>query len=98
MNVDKTIEGDRMTLTIDGRVDITTAPILERAFDECAEQAHSIVFDCRGMEYISSVGLRILAKAHKAMLDKGGMKLTNVNDPVMEVFNITGFSDILAIE
>ena len=99
MKVDKLVDNDVVVLRISGRVDTATSPDLEAAFDEAVSTATSVVFDCAELEYVSSAGLRVLLKAQKAMNAKGGdMKLVGVNEIVMEVLDITGFSDILTVE
>lgn len=90
---------DTITLHMTGRLDTTTAPQLEKALRENLDGIHSITFDFAGIEYISSAGLRVLLSAQKQMNAVGGtMKLIHVNETVMEVFDITGFADILTIE
>ena len=75
-----------------------TAPDLEAALKEEMPAADSLVLDFSALDYISSAGLRVLLSAHKTMSPKGGMKVTHVNEIVREVFDVTGFSDILSIE
>lgn len=90
---------DTLTLALAGRLDTTTAPQLEKALRENLDGVSRITFDFAGIEYISSAGLRVLLSAQKQMNAAGGtMKLTHVNETVMEVFDITGFADILTIE
>lgn len=98
MNIEKLIENGIVTLKISGRVDTTTAPEFEATIDGCTEGLQELILDCKEMEYISSAGLRVILKAQKLMNAQGSMKLTNVNDTIMEVFDITGFADILTIE
>lgn len=98
MTIEKTVENEKVTLKVAGRLDTTTAPELEAALDGAIDNAKDLVFDLSGLEYISSAGLRVILKAQKAMNTKGSMKLTGVNDSIMEVFDITGFLDILTIE
>ena len=98
MNIEKLIENGIVTLKISGRVDTTTAPEFEATIDGCTEGLNELILDCEKMEYISSAGLRVILKAQKLMNAQGSMKLTNVNDTIMEVFDITGFADILTIE
>ena len=98
MNIEKLIENNVTTLRISGRVDTTTAPEFEATIDECTEGLQELVLDCKEMEYISSAGLRVILKAQKLMNTQGSMKLINVNETIMEVFDITGFADILTIE
>lgn len=98
MNIDKSINGSAAVLKLTGRLDTTSAPVLEAAVDGCAADINELTLDCAGLEYVSSAGLRVILKAQKLMKGKGGMKLTGVNENVMEVFDITGFTDILTIE
>lgn len=98
MTIEKKIENGTITLTIAGRLDTTTAPELEKELDRVLDGAKELTFDMNGLEYISSAGLRVILKAQKAMNAQGAMKLTGVNDSIMEVFDITGFLDILTIE
>lgn len=98
MTIETKTEGGKVTLSLAGRLDTTTTSELEKAVDGVLDNATDLVFDMTGLEYISSAGLRVILKAQKAMNTKGSMKLTGVNDSVMEVFDITGFLDILTIE
>ena len=98
MTIEKNIAGTSVTLKIIGRLDTTTAPELEATIDGCVAGTTELVMDCSGLEYISSAGLRVILKAQKLMNVQGSMKLTCVNDTIMEVFDITGFADILTIE
>ena len=98
MTIEKTVADTTATLKIVGRLDTATAPELEGAIDGCAEEIKELVLDCGALEYISSAGLRVLLKAQKMMGRQGGMKLICVNEAIMEVFDITGFADILTIE
>jgi anti-sigma B factor antagonist len=97
LNIDKKI-GDTSYIALSGRLDTMTAPELDALIDELIPVSSKLEFDCEGLEYISSAGLRIVLKAQKAMEHKGGMKLKNVPHSVMDVFDITGFSDFLTIE
>ena len=98
MNITKNNDEKKVTLTLEGRLDTTTAPELEKVTDETIPFADELIFDFSGLEYISSAGLRVILKAQKAMNQKGNMKLINVNEDMMEIFDITGFLDILTIE
>ena len=98
MTIEKTMNGASATLKIVGRLDTTTAPELEAAIDGCVAGLSELVLDCSALEYVSSAGLRVILKAQKLMNAQGGMKLTGVNETIMEVFDITGFADILTIE
>ena len=84
------------TIEIVGRLDTTTAPSLEKTINEDILDTKNLILDLKGLEYISSAGLRVLLSAQKRL--KSGMKLKNVCEPVMEVFEMTGFVDILVIE
>ena len=98
MKIDKKLEGSTLTLALEGRLDTTTAPELEQVIRAELDKADALVLDFGKLEYISSAGLRVLLSAHKAMAKKSGMKVTHVNEMVMEVFEVTGFSDILTVE
>lgn len=98
MTVTKTLEDKILNVKVDGRLDTATAPELEKELEEVLAEAEELVFDFEGLEYMSSAGLRILLATQKKMSAKGGMKVTNVNDVISEIFEITGFSDILTIE
>ena len=91
-NTEETIIG------IVGRLDTITAPALDKTINEDIGDTKNLVLDVKGMEYISSAGLRVLLAAQKKMQKIGSMKLTNVCEDVMEVFEMTGFADILVIE
>ena len=98
MTIEKNITGTAANLKIVGRLDTTTAPELEATIDNCTAGIQELVLDCTELEYVSSAGLRVILKAQKLMSAQGSMKLTNVNETIMEVFDITGFADILTIE
>ena len=98
MNIIKNIENGKVVLAIGGRLDTTTAPELERELENLLSEVTELVFDMSELEYISSAGLRVLLKAQKTMNVQGNMKVTHVNESIMEVFEITGFLDILTIE
>ena len=98
MKIDKKLEGSTLTLALEGRLDTTTAPELEQVIRAELDKADALVLDFGKLEYISSAGLRVLLSAHKAMARKGGMKVVHANEMVMEVFEVTGFSDILTVE
>ena len=85
-------------IEIVGRLDTNTAPALDKAINEDIEDAENLVLDIKGVEYISSAGLRVLLAAQKKMQKIGSMKVTGVCEEVMEVFEMTGFADILVIE
>ena len=98
MTINKTQNGSTLTIALEGRLDTMTAPELEAELNQSMSGAEELIFDFSKLDYISSAGLRVLLSAHKAMVSKGGMKITNVNEMVREVFDVTGFSDILNIE
>ena len=98
MTIEKKINGDAVTLIVSGRLDTQTAPELENELDSILTGLKELTFDMTNLEYVSSAGLRVILKAQKAMNTQGSMKLTGVNDSIMEVFDITGFLDILTIE
>ena len=89
---------EEIVLDIAGRLDTTTAPALDKAIVENINGVKSLILDFKGLEYISSAGLRVLLSAQKKMQQTGEMKVINVCEEVMEVFEITGFADILVIE
>lgn len=95
MTIEKTLNGETLTLKVIGRLDTSTAPQLEAEMNDSLDSAKDLILDFSELEYISSAGLRVILKAQKIMNKQGTMKLTGVNDTVMEVFDITGFSDIL---
>ena len=96
MNIEFNKNGGELVVALDGRLDTTTAPELESFLGKNYEGTCSLTFDCEKLIYISSAGLRVLLTAHKRM--KGALTLTNVCELVMEVFEMTGFADILTIE
>ncbi len=98
MTIAKTQNGSALTLALEGRLDTVTSPELEKELKASMGGAESLVLDFSKLDYISSAGLRVLLSAHKAMSGKGGMKVINVNEVVQEVFDVTGFADILTIE
>lgn len=99
MRIERHTDAERMTMKIMGRLDTTTAPELEAAIQGGVEGILDLTLDFDGLEYISSAGLRVILKAQKLMsAAKGSMKLQNVNETIMEIFEITGFADILTIE
>ena len=89
---------DATVIELVGRLDTTTAPALDKAINEDIGDAKNLVLDFKGLEYISSAGLRVLLGAQKKMQKIGTMKVTHVCEAVMEVFEMTGFADILTIE
>ena len=98
MEIKKTLEGEKLTVAISGRLDTTTAPELEEALKESMDGISELVIDFTETEYISSAGLRVLLSAQKTMNKQGSMVVTGVNDVIMEIFEVTGFVDILDIQ
>ena len=98
MTIEKTMNQDAATFIVAGRLDTQTAPELENELDTVLSTLKDLTFDMTNLEYVSSAGLRVILKAQKAMNAQGSMKLIGVNDSIMEVFDITGFLDILTIE
>ena len=98
MTMNKKMNGTTLEIALEGRLDTITAPELEKELSESMADASGLTLDFGKLDYISSAGLRVLLSAHKAMSKKGGMKVIHVNEIVAEVFEVTGFSDILDIE
>ena len=98
LNINKKLEDKTLTVTLEGRLDTTTAPQLEAELKSDLADVTSLVMDFEKLEYISSAGLRVLLSAQKIMNKHGEMKLIHVNDVINEIFEVTGFSDILNIE
>ena len=98
MTITKNLNGTALEIALAGRLDTMTAPELEAELNKDLGGADSLTLDFGKLDYISSAGLRVLLSAHKAMIAKGGMTITNVNEVVQEVFEVTGFADILTIE
>ena len=97
MKIKKELENNVLVLALEGRLDTVTAPELEREVSDL-RGVTDLVFDMKNLEYISSAGLRVILNAQKTMNTQDSMKLKNVGESIMEVFEITGFSDILTIE
>lgn len=98
MKITKNQNGTAFDFALEGRLDTVTAPELEQELKACLNDATALTLDFSKLDYISSAGLRVLLSAHKAMSGKGVMKVTHVNEIVQEVFEVTGFADILTIE
>lgn len=98
MTINKKKEGTALTVEIEGRLDTTTAPRLEAELRENIDGVESLVLDFAALEYVSSAGLRVLLSAQKVMNRQGSMVIRNVNEDVMDVFEVTGFVDILTVE
>ena len=98
MTIEKNPSGTELTIAITGRLDTTTAPQLEAEFKQSLDGVEKLVLDFAALEYLSSAGLRVLLAAQKAMNKQGEMIIRNVNDTINEIFEVTGFIDILTIE
>jgi len=98
MKITKKQDGSALVIALEGRLDTTTAPDLEKELKTSLDGVTDLTLDLTNLDYISSAGLRVLLSAHKTMMKQGQMKLTNASDIVKEVFDVTGFSDILTIE
>jgi anti-sigma B factor antagonist len=97
MKITKKQNASSLEIALEGRLDTTTAPELENELKQDLDGATGLTMDFSKLDYISSAGLRVLLSAHKVMSKKGGMTIKNVNEIVREVFDVTGFADILNI-
>ena len=98
LNITKKIENKKALFALEGRLDTVTAPQLEKELEESTRDLDELTLNFEKLDYISSAGLRLLLSAQKRMNDRGEMKLTGVNETIREIFEITGFSEILTIE
>ena len=98
LNITKNIEGSALNIALEGRLDTTTSTQLEEELSGSLANVNSLVLDMQALEYISSAGLRVLLSAQKVMNKQGEMKVIHVNEVISEIFEVTGFSDILTIE
>ena len=98
MKINQVKNGTELTVALEGRLDTTTAPTLETELKNSLDGVDDLTLDFSGLEYISSAGLRVLLSAQKVMAKQGVMKLVHVSDMIMEIFDVTGFTDILTIE
>lgn len=98
LDIKKTIENGKAFFVLAGRIDTITAPELEKEIKESVNGITELTLDMKKLDYISSSGLRVLLAAQKIMSNQGKMTLINVGETVMEIFEVTGFSDILTIE
>ena len=98
MEIIKEKNGTAVTMSLQGRLDTATAPQMEAELKKDMEEVTRLILDMRELEYLSSAGLRVILKAQKMMGKRGGMVVRHVNETIMEVFELTGFSDILTIE
>ncbi len=98
MKINKTQNGSELLIALEGRLDTTTAPELEKELKDSIGGVEDLTIDFEKLDYISSAGLRVLLSAQKIMMKQGEMKVVHVNETIMEIFEVTGFSDILTIE
>lgn len=98
MTINKTTEADKLIISIEGRLDAATAPQLEKEVSESITGVKNLEFDFEKLEYISSAGLRVLLSAQKTMNKQGSMTVVHVNETIMEIFEVTGFNDVLTIQ
>lgn len=98
LNINKQIENGAAVFALEGRLDTNTSPDLEKALREALPGVRTLTLDFAQLEYISSAGLRVLLATQKLMNRQGEMKVAHVNETIMEIFEVTGFSDILTIE
>ena len=98
LNINKEINGNELKIALEGRLDTMSAPQLEGELKGNVDGITSLIFDINNLEYISSAGLRVLLSAQKVMNKQGSMVIRGANDDIMEIFEVTGFSDILTIE
>lgn len=98
MTIEKITEGNKLTIELAGRLDTTTAPKLETELKQNISGVEELVLDLAALEYLSSAGLRVLLSAQKVMNRQGSMVVKHVNETIMEIFEVTGFVDVLTIE
>ena len=98
MTINKTANGNELTIALEGRLDTTTAPQLDDELKSALDGVAKLEFNFEKLEYISSAGLRVLLSAQKVMNKQGSMVIKNVNEEIQEIFEVTGFVDILTIE
>lgn len=98
MIITKQQDGSALVLALEGRLDTSTAPGLEEELNANLDGVNDLTIDMKELAYLSSAGLRVILAAQKKMNRQGGMKIRHVNETIMEVFEVTGFTDILTIE
>lgn len=98
MTIEKNLNGNELTIKLTGRLDTTTAPQLEAELKQNINGVEKLALDFATLEYLSSAGLRVLLAAQKVMNKQGEMIIRNVNETIAEIFEVTGFSDVLTIE
>ena len=98
LNISKNLSYTKLSVALEGRLDTTTAPEFEAALNESIANVSELIIDLEKLEYISSAGLRVLLSAQKTMNKQGSLVIRNSSDEIKEIFDVTGFSDILTIE
>lgn len=98
MTIEKTLNASALTVKVGGRLDTTTAPELEATIKENIADVTKLILDFSELDYLSSAGLRVLLQAQKTMNKQGEMIVKNINETIQEIFEVTGFSDVLTIE
>ena len=98
MTVNKELNGSELVISVSGRIDTTTAPTLEGEIKDSLDGVQKLVLDIAEVEYVSSAGLRVFLSTHKTMSKQGSMVVKNVSESVREIFEVTGFADILTLE
>ena len=98
MTIDKKRDGNNLEISLSGHLDTTSSPQLAEELENSLEGVKNLTFDLSDLSYISSAGLRVLLSTQKRMLNQGEMKIKNAGETVMEIFEVTGFTDILTIE
>lgn len=98
MVINKNLDNDKLTISVEGRLDTVTAPELDEVIKNSLEGIAELIFDFEKLEYISSAGLRVILSAQKQMNKQGSMKVINSGDEIKEIFDVTGFTDIITIE
>lgn len=98
MTIEKTLRGTELTVTLAGRLDTTTAPVLEAELKAALPGVEALALDFEKLDYLSSAGLRVLLAAQKVMNRQGSMVVRHVNETIAEIFDVTGFCDILTVE
>ena len=98
LNITKNVNGGDLKVILEGRLDTTTAPMLEAELNKTLSEVKNLTFDLEKLDYISSAGLRVLLSSQKIMNKQGSMVIINTSSEVKEIFDVTGFSDILTIK
>ena len=98
MTITKTVDDKSLTLALEGRLDTATAPELDAELQSSLDGVETLILDLEKLQYMSAAGLRILLLTQKRMMKQGQMKVLHVGETIMEIFEVTGFSEILTIE